>query len=418
MIRTAPLPPSARLVPNAISLVATTAATSGLGAAYWWLAARSLPQATVGLASATVSAKLLLSTLAMLGLGTWLTGALPRRSGPAGPPVAFALVVSGAAGGLLGLLFALCAPVVSAPYAPLQPPAVALFFALGVAVSAAVFVLDQAVIGLLRGDLQLWRNTAAAILKLLALVYVIRTGSATALAIYGTWVFGNVVSLAAFAVLARQSGLSLAVRPDWTLAGRLGEPLRHHALTMALQGPSLALPVLVAAIVSSGANASFYTAWMVAGFALVVPQALTTVLFAVQAADAAALASRLRRTLLLSVAAGLASALVLAAASGPILSFFGRGYAEQGAASLRLLGLLVFPYILKTHFVAVARIQGWIGRAARWTAGLGLLELSMAAAGGAAAGLEGLTIGLLLAALLGCAVTAGPVRAAATGGTA
>ena len=40
---------------NAVSLIGTTAVTSSLGFAYWWLAARQFPAETVGVSSYRVS---------------------------------------------------------------------------------------------------------------------------------------------------------------------------------------------------------------------------------------------------------------------------------------------------------------------------------------------------------------------------
>src|SRR5947207_15483674 len=66
---------------NAGSLVGTTAVTSLLGFVYWWLAARALPPAIVGLASAAISAMTLFGTFALLGLGTLLPGGLRHQRG-------------------------------------------------------------------------------------------------------------------------------------------------------------------------------------------------------------------------------------------------------------------------------------------------------------------------------------------------
>src|SRR5579872_968981 len=66
---------------NAGSLVGTTLVTSGLGFVYWWVATRLYTPGAVGLASALISVMTLLGTLSMLGIGTLLTGELPRQQG-------------------------------------------------------------------------------------------------------------------------------------------------------------------------------------------------------------------------------------------------------------------------------------------------------------------------------------------------
>ena len=58
--------------------MASTPVTSGLGAAYWWLAAHQFPIASVGLAGAVISAMTLLGFVGTIGFGTAL---VPRLAG-------------------------------------------------------------------------------------------------------------------------------------------------------------------------------------------------------------------------------------------------------------------------------------------------------------------------------------------------
>src|SRR5438477_1906238 len=95
---------------NAVSLAGTTAVTSGLGFVYWWFAARHFPAEVVGLASALVSAMMLLGNLCILGLGTLLISELSRQPGREASLISGALLLVGGVGGCIGLLFAVVAP--------------------------------------------------------------------------------------------------------------------------------------------------------------------------------------------------------------------------------------------------------------------------------------------------------------------
>src|ERR1035438_6627611 len=64
------------LVRNAASLYGSTIVTSALGFFYWFMAARLLPAASVGIASAIQSAAQLLSVVCVLGLSTLLISEL------------------------------------------------------------------------------------------------------------------------------------------------------------------------------------------------------------------------------------------------------------------------------------------------------------------------------------------------------
>jgi O-antigen/teichoic acid export membrane protein len=187
-------------------------------------------------------------------------------------------------------------------------------------------------------------------------------------------------------------------RPEWALIRKLGRvALGHQALNLALQSPRLMLPVLVTVLLSAAANAHFYVAWMIAGFVFLAPQSLTTVLPAVGAAEPRALARKIRHTLAMSSGIGLLACLGLLVGADLALTLFGPGYAEQAAWSLRVLGLAVFPLIVRYHYVAIARIRGAFKNAALFMALGGLFELAMATLGAILAGLVGLSIGWTVA---------------------
>src|SRR5437588_4406973 len=159
---------------NAGSLISTTAVTSVFGFAYWWVAARWFPPEAVGFGSATISAMTLLGTISTVGLGTLLISELPRQPGKEGPLISASLIVAGGAGGFAGIVFALVAPFVATDFQALRASAVdILLFAAGVSLTTIVLVLDYALIGLLRGGLQLWRNTFFVVAQL-AVLFVVR----------------------------------------------------------------------------------------------------------------------------------------------------------------------------------------------------------------------------------------------------
>jgi O-antigen/teichoic acid export membrane protein len=388
------------IVGNASSLLASTVITSALGVAYWWLAAREFSPEAVGLAATSVSTMMLLATIASLGLGTLLIGEIPRRRGDAPALLVTAIVPAAIVGGGLGLVFAWAAPMLSADLAPLAegPGSVALF-ALGASLTTIALVVDQACIGLLRGDLQLGRNGLFAVTKLglLALASVRPGGSG--LLIFATWVVGSLLSLAGLAVLVlRRWERTGAYWPQWSLLrGLSGAALAHHALNLALQAPQLILPALVTVLLSASTSAYFYAAWMVANLLFMAPIALTTALYAAAAGAPGALASSLRFSLGLAALGGVAGAGFLWFLAGSVLGVFGGAYASEAADALRILGLAVFPLIIRDHYVAVCRVQGRIGPAVLHVAVGGALAVTLAAIGAGIAGLPGLAAGYVMA---------------------
>ena len=388
---------------NAGSLVATTAVTSALGFAYWWLAARLFPPEAVGFASAAISAMMLLGAIGVLGLGTLLIGELPRQAGKAGAIITAALIVAGIASGLLGGLFAVAAPSLSPELAPLsQSAGSVVFFAAGVAFTAVTLILDQALIGLLRGGLQLGRNTLFSVAKLgilyLASLWVSREAG---LNIYVAWMLGNLISLAALAGYMAVKRMPIIHRPQWELIKTLRRAaLAHHAVNLVLQAPSLLMPLAVTTLVSAAANASFYAAWMVVSFAFVIPSHLATVLYAVGAADPAALTKKMRMTMKLSLLLGVPVAGVLFVVADPLLNLFGAHYAEQADWCLRLLSIGIFPLIVKYHYVALLRVRGELEGAVKLLLAGSALEIALVIVGLKLGELTGLSIGWLAAVMV------------------
>jgi O-antigen/teichoic acid export membrane protein len=386
------------ILSNASSLVGSIAVTSLLGLPYWWIAARAFPAEAVGFAAASVSAMTLLGTLGMLGLGTLLTGELPRQAGDRASLLATALTFAAGAALVLGLVFALVAPGPLGLEAFAGRPGAVLLFASGVALTAVTLVIDQAVIGLLRGGVQLRRNMIFALSKLLLLAVVaVATLEAGGQAIYATWVAGLGISLGWLAFAARREGARLHhCRPRWSLfRDWRGPAMEHHFLNLALQAPTLVMPLVVTATVSVTASAYFYTASLISGFLAYGAIALTLALYAVGVRDEARLAQALRFTLRLAFGVILCANLVLLFGSRLILHVFGSEYAANAATVLRIQGIFVCLMIIKDHYIAIARIRGTVLRAGMLCVAGAVLEIGLAVAGGAWRGLTWVALGAL-----------------------
>jgi O-antigen/teichoic acid export membrane protein len=388
------------ILSTAGSLLGSIAATSLLGFPYWWVAAHAFPAAAVGFAAATVSAMTLLGTIGMLGLGTLLTGELPRRASDRESLLSTALMSATCAGLLLGLIFAVVAPEPLGLHGfggRLEP---ILLFAGGVALTSVTMVIDQAMIGLLRGSLQLWRNIIFSVSKLAVLAVVgIAALSVGGLVIFATWVVGLSLSLVWLALAARRQGARLyRCRPRWSLVRHWRRSaIEHHFLNLALQAPTLAMPLVIAATVSVTASAYFYTASLITGFLSYGAIALTLALYAVGVRDQQSLAPALRLTLRLAFGVILLANLVLLVGARFILQIFGPEYAAHAATALRIIGVFVCLMIIKDHYVAIARIRGTVLRAAKVCAAGAVLEIGLAAVGGVYGRLTWAALGALAA---------------------
>jgi O-antigen/teichoic acid export membrane protein len=385
------------LLTNAGSMVGTTLITSVLGVAFWLVAAHSFSQTAVGIAGAAVAAMTLLGFMGTLGLGTLLMGELPRREDRHRSLLNAALMINVVIGSVLGLGFALIAPLVSSNLGALgESLPSTVFFAAGVGLTALAFVLDQALVGLLRGGLQLVRNIVFALVKLVMLILIaVLVADAGAPWIYSAWAAGIAASLVVLVrFYARRDGDAL--RPDFARLMRMrASAASHAAVNLALESADLAMPILVVVLLSASANASFYIAWMIVGFLVIVPLSLSMVAYAIGSADAAGLSRRFRLTFGISLGFGVIANLALLPLASPALQVFGQSYADQATAALHILALGVFPLTFKTHYVAIHRVQRRLGAALPIVWGGTLLELGGGALGASLGGLTGVAWGWL-----------------------
>jgi O-antigen/teichoic acid export membrane protein len=387
---------------NAGSMMSTTLVTAGLGAAFWLVAARQFSPEAVGVASAAIAAMMLIGYLSMLGLGTLLMGELPRRDSHQHGLINAALVVSGTLGAIFGLAFALCAPLVSGELSALSETPVAPFvFAAGVGLTAATSVLDQAMLGLLRGGLQLARNIVFSVVKLLVLVvFGLALADPTGIWIYGAWLAGIVVSLLVLVrFYASRSDQGLRPRLRMLSAMRV-DAASHHIFNLSIRAPDLILPLIVVSLLSAEANANFYIAWMVGSFAFMVPVSLSSVLFAVGSGDEERLHHRYRLSVGLSLVLGVVANLVILVAGGAILGLFGPSYEAGALVTLQILTLGVFPETVKAHFLSITRVERRIAATMPLVIGGTVLELAGAVSGALLGGLSGVAAGWLIAVCL------------------
>ncbi|AFZ68260.1 lipopolysaccharide biosynthesis protein [Deinococcus peraridilitoris] len=408
------------ILSNAVSFFGATAATATLGFAYSFFADRLFGKDAFGLAQAGVSAMMLLGGLGLLGLTTLLVGELPRARTQPGRLITAALAVSGLAGALLGWLFCFLAPLVSPELGSLvASPLGKLLFTLGVILTTVTQVFDYAMVGLLRSNLQLWRNILASSVRVGALwlaVFYQGPLQIVALLVVSTWTLGHIVSLVLLGAALRARGERVWWRPDWSAMRDLkAAALSHHALNISWQAPSWVFPLLVTAFLGASFNASFYVAWMMFFLVFKVTESLTTVLYAVNAADTSLLAQKMRFTLKTSLALTVLASLVVLPVAPFALGLFGETYAQEATGALRLLVLGVLALIVKMHFLAVSQVQRRIARATRYMAAGAVLEIVLAALGVTWGGMTGLALGIVIAQVIEAAVMAPTVLGALRG---
>lgn len=406
---------SAALLGNAGALAAGTLVSAVLGFVYWWVAARSFSPRAVGLASAAISMMNLLSHVGEFGLGPLLLGYLPRYRHHAFAMLSTALAAVVVSCLLVAVLYTGGAAAFQASIEGLTDSAsTATLFVFGVITTGLSLVIDQAMVGLLRSAVQMWRNIVFAAGKLGLLVgLALLANQAGALPIFATWLVGQLISLL---FVARRLGDGGRVwhRPQIALLRPImGDVLSHHALNIALQAPALALPFVVAVVLSPETNAAFFAAWALVNVALLVPASLTTVLYTTGSGSPHLMAPRLRISLTVSMMLGLVAGLGLLLFSPFVLGLFSPAYPALAGTGLKVLGFGVLGVAVKYHYVALQRFAGRMASASVVLSLGCVAELFATVVGGKLGGLTGLTQGWVAAVALEAIVMAPAVIGAA-----
>jgi O-antigen/teichoic acid export membrane protein len=383
------------LINNVLTLLTTTGVSLALGFAYWSIAARLFSQDSVGFGSAAISAMTFLSSFGTFGLNTLLIGELPRRTQRAG--MISAAMLAAAVGSLvLAVAFVAIVPHFTTHYDDVAGSVGrAAIFCAGVSLCAASVVFDAATIGMLRGGLQLTRNLAFVVTKIVTLLGVaLVLHYTTGMGIFASWVAAIPVSLALVAVRLWVGGKALILpRPDWTILRSLVRSLAaHNWLNLALQVPALLIPVIAASILAPSVNAAYYMASTITLGLFILPAHMSTVLFALGSADPRALPGRLRFSLRIAVLVGLAGATILCLGAPFILRIFGAGYAQVATVPMQLMAVACLPAIPNSFYIAVARATNRLSRAATLVTCFTVLDVIASVAGAVKGGLVGMTV--------------------------
>ena len=117
----------------------------------------------------------------------------------------------------------------------------------------------------------------------------------------------------------------------------------HHFINLGGLTPSYLLPVIVAARLSPGDNAYYYTTAKVSDFFFMSSFAVAVALFAEGSHTAGDLSSKVRSGAKAIGMFIIPAMLVLLVGGGYILLLFGQGYAQHGLLLLRILVIAAVP---------------------------------------------------------------------------
>ncbi|AEH08330.1 MULTISPECIES: lipopolysaccharide biosynthesis protein [Protofrankia] len=417
----------AQLLAIAMSMVGTQIVTSVLGAVFWSLAARTYAVHEVGVGSAAIAAMTVLGSVGMLGLGTLLMAKLPtvERESDRLRLMRASIAVVGVTSGLLALVWTGVTPFLSETLRPVSSSVLAaVLFCVGVVLFAVTSTLDFALLSAARGAVQFVRNVVTSVVKLGLIPVFVVIGWTSGLDLYLSWVAGMALSLPVCYRYFRRpapeerspDGAGAAATPRQRFAGlrQLREMRKeaggHHLLNLALQLPTLLLPILAALAATAADTAYFTTARLAATFFFIIPFALAIAVFAQSGQNEEQALAKIRSTLPLGLVAAVATFLIAAPCASLVMTIFGGAYTSGVAVSaFRIMMLAGVPLVIKDHYVSLRRVQGRLGSALRVVGAGTAMEIVFALVGGHLGGVNGLCWGWLLAVVLEAVITLPPL---------
>jgi O-antigen/teichoic acid export membrane protein len=328
---------------NGHALIVSAAASQLIGVAFWVVAARSFPAATVGRNSAAISVTLFLAGVAELNLMSSLVRFLPTSGARSTRFILTVYAVSATIGLLLGLGFLVIIPQIEPQLGYLRSsPAIAAWFAVSIAIGAIFVLQDSALTGVRAAPFVPVENIAFSLVKLgiMFLLAVIPTNA---------YLFGRAIP--------RHIRTRPATGPPPRLRNIQSYLIPDSLAAMFFMACTSLLPLLIIRLQGAAAAGHYSLAWLI-GYALyLVSLNMGSSLIVETADNQAQLRDRCMRALT-HLGKLVVPIVIFVIVTAPyLLLIFGPGYARADVGVLRLLALSSIPAVVTNTAVSVTRSQ-------------------------------------------------------------
>ena len=354
-----------------------------LGFLFWLVAARLFSTGLVGITAATVSAMMLCTQLANLGLGPTLVTRLAHSNDPRSLIFAAIMLSTGAAVVVSGLALFGSQFVQNELDRAARSPTFSLLFVLITVLGTLNILLDHISMSVGRGTEVLIRNVVFGSICVGGIGVVrLADGHPEPSSLFAPWVVG-----ATFACLIGLKQVASAFpnspdgdvkrfehrRPSQSVYSRrtvlmersdvkrlVRVGLGNHALTLSDRLPALMLPVAVATVAGSEQAAYWYTAWMIAWAVQIVPASIGVAMLA-EGARSHDRHNRLRSltnhdTFRWALRLGIGAAIAVTVFAPILLSILGSDYEAVATTPLRILVWCVVPATFLQTYISHQRL--------------------------------------------------------------
>ncbi len=327
---------------------------------FWVVVARLYTAEDVGLASALISAALLLSFLSRLGLGLGLIRFLPDADTNASGLINSCFTLSGLAAVAITTIFLVGLQLGFPALAPvLRSPFFIAALVVFVAARTNLGLLHQVFVGIRRAEFTLIQALLLGLLQLTIIVAMPRLLKEVSILISWGMAAAATFVIGVLVVLPR---IQPGYRPVPTFWSHLSTEVMRFSLVSYLSTglwtvPIWLLPIMVVNLLGGEAGAYFYVSMSIAGLLYSIPAATSTSLLSEGSHAEAFLIRHVIRSLKLQVILLLPSIAVILAAGDRILLLFGREYSSEGTRLLWVLALASLPIAVNMVYLGVSRVK-------------------------------------------------------------
>lgn len=399
------------LLRSAYSLGVNSILTAGLGMAFWILAARIYPSASVGRDSALIAAMMQISTVAQLNMANALVRFMPGYAA-AGKLLIVAYAISGVAAVLLGAGFVLVAPHVTEDFAFLvREPVTGIGYVAAVVLWGVFALQDAALTAMRQAPWVPIENGVFGILKLIGLPLLFAIGSTHG--VFIAWVIPmsflvvpvNWLLFRRFLSRHRQLRANAASTLQFGRRRLAGFLALDYLATMFIQTSLAVLPLLVVAILGSSANAHFYIPFTIAIAIDATSFSIATSLVAEGVLAPAEIPALVRLLVRRVALVGLPIVALLLVAAPVFMLPFGEEYVRESTPVLRILVCASLFRAAVALVAAIWRVEGSSGRIAALEGCILVCLVGTAIPLAHALGVTGVALAWLVSTMVaGCAV--------------
>lgn len=345
---------------NAIYLIGNQTLTVVSGLVFWLLVARLYSTEDVGLGSATVSAMMLLTHFALLGLDYAIIRFLPKAGNDSNDMINSCLLITALASVFLTLVFVSGLAIWSPELLFLQrdPVWFSAFIIFTVSLTMFMFLI-RVFVATRRAGHTLAMGT---IFNILRLALVVSLGTFVGVfGIYAAWGIGQAVAcgIGVLLLLPRAlAGYCLFTKIKRKIVGEMMRfSFTNYIAALLWFAPTFILPLMVVNLIGAELNAYFYIAWAIANILFMIPMSVSFSLFAEGSHDQERLGRDSRRSLLFAFSLLLPLILLTILAGDKILALFAPDYAEEATQVLQILAVSAIPVGLNQIYFGVKRVE-------------------------------------------------------------